>query len=446
MNKEVKNLTLVLPLARLVSVVDSSGTINLLQQNYNLSILTPLGIDPPNGFGAYQYRESPQGKYFREALLNANTMRLSRSVISFRTRIKMILNLEEHVEQGRHVKWIFSLRLLVKPRALLSFILYKFFSNSLLQGAVRSIADLWPSLERALDKADPSIVVVFSGGSFSGVENAILEICRRKKILSVLIIDNWDNLSSKSIFWNSPAALGVWGANMELDARQIHGMSPLILQHIGSARFRPHENQISETSQKFVFFAGSGKPLFDELRSLKRLRQILDSLDQDDVQLVYRPHPMSNLSRSEIEVEIDSLRGVQLDRSLSGELHRDFYREEPLRYLEYLCRNSILVIAPLSSIIVESLSLGTPVISLNWRAEKSATSPLDEYTHFWELRGKRGFFPVTSWEDLEKSLPIALGFKNNENLVPEILPTFFDSYSARVLRLVKTLENEVARC
>lgn len=445
MDRQKNNLTLILPLARLVSVVHSSGTIGSLQENYNLSILTPLGVRPPGEFEAFHYQESRLGRYFREALLNANTMRLSHSVISFRTRIKMILNLEERVEEGHHIKWIFSLSLFFKPRALLSFILYKFFSSGLMKDTAQSVANLWPSLEKTLSKTDPSIVVVFSGGAFSGVENAILEICLRKKIRSVLIVDNWDNLSSKSIFWSSPDALGVWGANMELDARLIHGMSPSILHHIGSARFRPNENQISETSQKFIFFAGSGKPLFNELRALKRIRQILDSIGKGEVDLVYRPHPMSNIARSEIEVEIGSLRGVQLDSSLSGDLHEDFYKEAPLRHLEYLCQNSILVIAPLSSIIVESLSLGTPVVSLNWRADKSTTSPLDEYTHFWELRGKRGFFPVTSWQDLEDSLPIALGFGHQENLVPEILPTFVDSYSERVLALVKALEIEVLK-
>jgi hypothetical protein len=95
-----------------------------------------------------------------------------------------------------------------------------------------------------------------------------------------------------------------------------------------------------------------------------------------------------------------------------------------------------LVIAPQSTIIVESLSLGTPVISLNWADAYNRERPLDEYTHLLELNGTIGYFAPQSFIELRHAIIEAMQLDFEYNLVPQILPTFDDNYSDRILSLV----------
>jgi hypothetical protein len=55
------------------------------------------------------------------------------------------------------------------------------------------------------------------------------------------------------------------------------------------------------------------------------------------------------------------------------------------------------------------------------------------------LRDVRGFFPVASWEELESRLIEIIACKGEQNLVPEILPSFNTRYADRVVSLVEEL-------
>jgi hypothetical protein len=166
---------------------------------------------------------------------------------------------------------------------------------------------------------------------------------------------------------------------------------------------------------------------------------MLDRKQLSTLHIIYRPHPMSRVDQNSIADLIEKLERVELDSSFSGPLESNFYKSEPLEELENLCRLATFIIAPLSSIIVEGLSLGTPVVSLNWTSNPTADLPLSEYTHFLELQDVHGFFPVTSWEELESQLTDVIACKGEKNLVPEILPSFNTRYADRVVSLVEEL-------
>jgi hypothetical protein len=328
------------------------------------------------------------------------------------------------------------LALILKPRTFLS-VLVALSNSNLLDNFVNKLALFWPSLQNEITKLKPDVLLIFTGGAFTGVENAALFIASKTEIRSVLIVDNWDNLSSKSTFTTSPVALGVWGADMLEDAREIHGMQTKIVEYVGSARFRPNERVIKQLKGSYILFAGSGKPLIDEPAAVVAIAQILDNLSMTNTRIIYRPHPMSNIVIDEVRKLFQNIANVEIDKSFSNDLRDNFYKSKPLEYLEDLCVSAKLVVAPLSSIIVESLSVGTPVLSLNWRTDGGRIAPLEEYSHLLKIRDRRGFFPVNSKEELDVVLPIALTFKSSENLVSDILPTFSNTYSSRVLDLIE---------
>ena len=439
MRSDRKKILIVLPIERLISVVDSSGTLFELSEKYSVTLLGRKFAQLPEAYQSRSFQERALGRYTRDILLNVNTIRKITEVKSFETRVSKTMGVGIQELNNLRQKKFLLLRYLLKPRTFFSILISLTREQGILERTLIKCSFYWPSLDRALARAKPDAVLIFSGGAFSGVENILLGKSRKLGIKRALVVDNWDNLSSKSLFTSSPDALGVWGPNMHRNAIEIHSMNPEIVSHIGSARFRPNERPSPQSRPAFVLFAGSGKPLFNELTALVYLREILDRRGLSTTRIIYRPHPLSQVSQNSIFEFVEKLERVELDSSFSGPLESNFYRSEPLEELENLCRLATFIVAPLSSIIVEGLSLGTPVVSLNWTSNPGADLPLSEYTHFLELREVRGFFPVTSWEEFESQLTDVIACKGEKNLVPEILPSFNTRYADRVVSLVEEL-------
>ncbi len=364
-------------------------------------------------------------------------MQKSSLVKSFETRIEDVLGLHLSPAGNYRLNLAGLISLLTKPRILMSYCAYRTSKFSRVRSFLRIASALWPSFFLSLLKSRPDIVVIFSGGAFSGIENVCILMTRIFGIPNVLIVDNWDNLSSKSIIWSSPNGLGTWGENMEKDAKMIHGMNPEVVRHTGSARFRPNEHEVKPIDGDFIFFAGSGKPLIDELNAVRTIRDCLDEVGLQDLNLIYRPHPVANLDLGRVRLLLSTRQRILLDPSFNDDPSNVFYTEGPLLYLESLCKYARVVIAPQSSIIVESLSLGTPVVSLNWIDGSPDIRPLDKYTHFSELKSAAGFFAVTDFREFRELIKSIVNCKSNHNLVPEILPTFTNSYKDRVSELVE---------
>ena len=54
-------------------------------------------------------------------------------------------------------------------------------------------------------------LVVYPTNAFEPLVSEIPIICKNYKVKSYFLIDNWDNLSSKSILINQPDYISVWG-------------------------------------------------------------------------------------------------------------------------------------------------------------------------------------------------------------------------------------------
>ena len=442
MPKSKNKLTVLIPIDRLMSVLESSNVLKRLSNEYELTILAPCSTFTPKGYQILFFKESRIGAFLRELLLNANTIRLFSEVKSFETRVKVNLGLSRSQLEKFEKRKICIFGQFKKPRTFLSLFLAA-FSTPKFDKILRSLANLWPSLQNRIVKSKPDLILIFTGGAFTGVENVALSYAAKLSIKSVLVVDNWDNLSSKSIFWSSPTAIGVWGENMLANAREIHKMNSKIVRFVGSARFRPNERVLPELNEDFILFAGSGKPLINEPKAVLEVRKILDTMDLKKVKLIYRPHPMSNIDIERAKDSFSKYRNIEFDNSFSDNLKENFYQSGPLEHLEELCAAATFVIAPLSSIIVESLSIGTPVVSFNWRDQGGFEKPLNEYTHFHELVNVKGFFPISSIDAFESTVLKILKIERGYNYVPKILPTFKDTYVERILSLIEdTLSEE----
>ena len=153
-----------------------------------------------------------------------------------------------------------------------------------------------PDLVRNVKNYDPKFVICWS----QSIEPAVvmsMNLAIETKSKSILVFDNWDNLSSKTILLKKPDYVVCFGNQSKDFAIRIHGLDELKVFGLGSARFDAHSKvDIDNVSSKrnSIMIAGSSLAMEDSY-VLKCISEILKSTPKDhpihNYQFVYRPHP-----------------------------------------------------------------------------------------------------------------------------------------------------------
>ena len=181
-------------------------------------------------------------------------------------------------------KWVY-LKFLSSP-PLLNFTLNR------LQARLRKKNDL----ENKLARLKCDLILLPSSACEPYVMQA-LEVTVNHKSKSVVLVDNWDNLSSKTIFLNRPDHVAVWGHQSAQHAMRIQRMKPEQITVIGTPRFAPYiklrDKKVAASFPfKYILFVGTAVA-FDEERAVRDWNDLLVRHDKElcGVKLVYRPHP-----------------------------------------------------------------------------------------------------------------------------------------------------------
>jgi len=181
---------------------------------------------------------------------------------------------------------------LLRPRQKL---LYSILSLPILNNVVKFIF-----LKKAEDKIlfelvkkiNPSMVLSPSH-AFDGLSVELIEIAKKIQIPSMMVVENWDTLCTKTIFTVKPDYLGVWGRQQAEHATLFRDMPKDKIIVLGTPMFthymRPEaKKQPSPYPFKYILYVGVGIN-FDEIGSLKKLDEIIDRLKLD-LKIVYRPN------------------------------------------------------------------------------------------------------------------------------------------------------------
>jgi hypothetical protein len=149
------------------------------------------------------------------------------------------------------------------------------------------------TLHAIVEDVRPDLIIVPS----SGVDPVVVDVVRSARDLGIpvlALIYNWDNLSSKAAFVETPDYLAVGGYQAAEHAEQIHRIprdrvavlgSPYIDSHFA----HPPDSTASPFPFRYVLFAGCYQP-FDELTALELLEQEIER-SKLDLKVVYLPHP-----------------------------------------------------------------------------------------------------------------------------------------------------------
>ena len=122
------------------------------------------------------------------------------------------------------------------------------------------------------------------------------------KVPSFLVIDNWDNLASKSVFPLEPNAIACFGNQSVEFARSIQRFKHAVVHPIGSARFEVYRDLIESTERNYpkeIVFAGSALAAEDE-DLLEILNNYCES-SQGDIKIKYRRHPYPQGRKGNLE-------------------------------------------------------------------------------------------------------------------------------------------------
>jgi hypothetical protein len=315
-------------------------------------------------------------------------------------------------------------------------------------------------LIRIIESTKPDLIVCPSATSDAACNDAF-RIGKSKNIPTLCLVDNWDNLSSKTIMWSVPDYLCVWGQQTREHARDIQRIPETRVFPIGTPRFEIYfsnsdspENAQSPYDFPYVLYCGCSIP-FDELTSLRLLeKEIAENPGiYGPTKIVYRPHPWRQRRLSPDVFNESDFRHIVLDRQIKQayETNQKSTEFQPaMEYYPRLIKNAKFVIGPLTTMLIESLICGQNVLAIAYDDAVHKSSPhnaLKYYVHFRGIeRLKQLTLAHTQAEYITKFRAIhqmSAGVKNKPAALDPYLSYFIthapDTYPARLLHAVNNI-------
>lgn len=242
---------------------------------------------------------------------------------------------------------------------------------------IRPEVDLYRILEETLPD-----LVAFPSYSYDPLDYDLINSCKKLGIISLSITENWDNLSSKSTPLVFADHITSWGEQTLKHAIKIQGYKKDTVHILGSPRIHQHFNdkyggELRSNLGQTILFLGASH-FSREQSILLMLSKLLraDSL-YGGVQIVYRPHPhhtqridLQRLDDASIHINTDNLSDISNDK-----------------YLTNLISESLFVVGPYTTAVLEALLLGKPAIGLAYREPLSVYSPRRQRDYFVHLNG-----------------------------------------------------------
>lgn len=264
-------------------------------------------------------------------------------------------------------------------------------------------------------------IAIFPSSAFDAATVDVIRLGRQHNIKTLCLIDNWDNLTSKTVFWELPDFLGVWGLQAKSQALSIHGFSAEQVEPVGTPRFDSYfklrqRDVPRHYEARYALFVGSAMP-FDELGALRQLEEIIlrSPRNLGPQQIIYRPHPWQQKRRVKAVFDKDDFSIVKLDTQIE-EAYLDGVRPETtneafqpeLGYYPSLLRHAEVVIGPLTTMLLEAALALRPVIGLSYFDGHHSSTSLRYFSHFEGTEKIPGFTLCESQQALEETFWEAL--------------------------------------
>jgi hypothetical protein len=261
------------------------------------------------------------------------------------------------------------------------------------------------NLEEKVRKFSPDIIL-FPSSAYDPVGTDLVKIGRNIGVPVIFLIDNWDNLSSKSILWEKPAYIGVWGRQSADHAQSIQGFKADQVVCLGTPRFDSYF-QLRDQSLplkfnfRYILFVGTSLA-FDEADVLYRLNRVIEKNLKllNSIKILYRPHPWRQGSDSIIGLDLEH---VVIDPQMIESYARDQATQDiqpNLSYYPSLIQNAEFVMGGLTSMLIEALIFRKRFMALVYDDGKNFTSQHNAFKYYTHFQGLRDISAMTFCEDI----------------------------------------------
>ncbi len=234
----------------------------------------------------------------------------------------------------------------------------------------------------------------------------VMQVANALDIPLLLLVAGWDNLSSKGLFHFQPTMMGVWGEQSKAHAVQVQGSDPERIFVVGAPHYEHFRvtGEFDRAAQRgqwgvplekpLILFAGTFR-LFDETQVLLELEQAIESGALPDMHLIYRPHPWRTIRADEKSFYDLQWRHITMDPAMidSYQNTKRGNTSDPanflygMDYLRQVYQTVDAVICPMSTVLLESMLFGLPILAVafgdgkhSWSADK-----VSQMMHFKEL-------------------------------------------------------------
>jgi hypothetical protein len=234
----------------------------------------------------------------------------------------------------------------------------------------------------------------------------------KTKIPFMGLVDNWDNLSSKSNLDVLPDFISVWGNQTKNHAIKYQGFKSRQIFVLGTPRydnfFKSRNKKIKSNFKfKYILFLESFF-CYNNVEELKILDELLNNnLLYKNYKIIYRPHPWQK--KHSIDVEKLNLKSVIIDPQvkknyLNKNFHTDF--QPSLKYYPSLIKNAEIVITGPTSMLIESTIFHKKILLLGHKNFSDITyfDQLKHFVHLKDVEKLSNLIVCKNLKDLELNL------------------------------------------
>jgi hypothetical protein len=293
--------------------------------------------------------------------------------------------------------------------------------------------------------------------------NDVVHIGRELRIPTVLIMNSWDNPSTKRTVVGKPDRLLVWGEQTKAHAIKYVGMQPQDVVLFGAAQFEiyrrpPRVDNLAFREQygiqrdcPILLYAGSSKGS-DEVAHLRMIEDAIDGGQLPSVAIIYRPHPWGRGGFQGHRLLDEPWRHVIIDRSMRSYLEAVREKRDRVFLADYadthdLLANIDVLVSPLSTIILEAMLHGKPALCfLPTTQEGSSLDVQAKLVHFEDMYNDPNVLMAEGEGQLIGSIAALLQMTKDANITERLARSCrrfvepFDSpYGVRLRTLVEEL-------
>ncbi|MBK26610.1 MAG: hypothetical protein CME70_21600 [Halobacteriovorax sp.] len=254
----------------------------------------------------------------------------------------------------------------------LIFPIYRFFTLLLLGN--------YPELEEAVDDFKPDVILhpcVLEGLFISD----LISTSKKRNIPFVVLMNSWDNPSTKATVLGLPDYLVVWGEQTMSHAIEFMDMPADKIKKFGAAQFEVYKAPPLKTRKQYcqeasidpektlIIYAGSSKSI-NEIEHLQTLENAIQSGDITDTHIIFKPHPWRATPEGEPDFFSIDWKHISMDPGMVPYYKRSVEKnDDSIQLSSYMDTHIILssadiLISNVSTILLEAALHGMPIMCM----------------------------------------------------------------------------------